>query len=170
MNEIATPWTYNEDLAVYMDMLKIFMDTKILGYVPQMIFEPDGKHSVPLDSGIYLLMNRIKDHAESFSIPYRLMLVLVFFHEFGHLLVHDVSHSIPLSSDDRSNFEEPFCEMLSYYLIFTSFMENHSINVIGMKVRLKPSLFAKNTKKKIHVVKIGLSMCHGSILTSGLHI
>ncbi|HVP16118.1 MAG TPA: hypothetical protein VMT42_01990 [candidate division Zixibacteria bacterium] len=166
------------DEYIYLEMLKAFQKTKIVGYVPEIVFEPDeetireadritqetiekcdpeerakdmykpdtlgfflcDKHSdCRLDGGIYLFIDRIREAAGSLNVPFHLLWASVFFHEFGHLLVHSISHTSGLNSFDRSNFEEPFCEMLSHYLLFLSYMENHDVDILGEEVRIEPA-------------------------------
>ena len=99
--------------------------------------------NVELPTGIYILMDKLKQYQSVCNIDVNLLFLQVFFHEYGHLFIHSHGINNRLSSLDKFNFEEPFCESISFLMTFEgillpdelrkSFLESNHAFLINIK-------------------------------------
>ena len=103
-----------------------------------------------LPTGIYVFVNKLERHpVKNVDIAF----LTVYYHELTHLAVHNTALHLPLMSNDIQNFEEPFCEYVSYHLTFTKYRERPTtyLRILNREVSIRAppkSLFIMNDHEK----------------------
>ena len=95
-----------------------------------------------LPTGIYIFVNKLKHHPiKDINIAF----LTVYYHELTHLVIHNVTSHVPLESNYIQNFEEPFCEYVSYHLTFTEYHKRPTDNLKilnrNVSVKAPPATF-----------------------------
>ena len=108
------------------------------GYIPELFgfFTCKEHFEGSLPTGIYIFVNKLKYHpVKDINIAF----LTVYYHELTHLVVHNVASHLPLESNYIQNFEEPFCEYVSYHLTFTKFNERptRNLRILNRDVSIK---------------------------------
>ena len=86
-----------------------------------------------LPTGVYILMDRLKQYSSIRNVDTNLLFLQVFFHEYGHLFIHSHGIKNTLSSLDKFNFEEPFCELVSFLMTFEEILYPGFLFMIFLK-------------------------------------